>query len=465
MDFIDWCDHVLDKLIELAAASVNVRITGADWETDLTAVLFGEEAPGKLEFRGSMAHLGTRDALRQLTNQGLIEENGRYYKPTSLGEEFAADRTALWQAFYDTSFKPDQEQVLRIVNRLSSHGAEDHAWVEWVEHDALLAELGWEDGFGLLLAVSQELERQGVVRAKRTLGAFSLEATYPGLVWEHRRGVALASRDGAYSTVPFPRSEPVQPLLIRPRFRRRAEGKAEKLGFVLMPFESDFNDVLSEAIRPAIEENGLDCQRADDIQNNEEIMEDIWEAIWKCRIVVADLTDQNPNVFYEVGIADTVGKEVVLIAQAGRLSHPPFDVAARRVLFYDNDHVGRAKLRGGLATVIKAVLAKAPATDPPPALHRLTGPSRSDQESPPAATSNEVQQTIARMSDESKKLFVSHAAQFLDGRISGNVAYRKNLEECRRLGLFEVRTEDAAALSGEFPTSPLTSDEEQSYST
>ena len=125
-----------------------------------------------------------------------------------------------------------------------------------------------------------------------------------------------------------------------------------------MPFESDFRDVYGESIRVAVESNGLACQRADDIQNNDEIMEDVWEGIWKCRIVVADLTDDNPNVFYEVGIADTLGKEVVLIAQQGRLGRPPFDVSARRIIFYDNDVRGRRKLRSELTKMIAAVLKK-----------------------------------------------------------------------------------------------------------
>jgi hypothetical protein len=162
----------------------------------------------------------------------------------------------------------------------------------------------------------------------------------------------------ATTSVPFPRAESVQPLVVRPRFHRRPAEAAATLGFVLMPFQSDFNDVLSESIRPAVEGNGLVCQRADDIENNDEIMEDVWEGIWKCRIVVADLTDDNPNVFYEVGIADTVGKEVVLIAQNGRLGRPPFDVSARRIVFYDNDVSGRKKLRKDLVSMIAAVLEK-----------------------------------------------------------------------------------------------------------
>jgi hypothetical protein len=159
-------------------------------------------------------------------------------------------------------------------------------------------------------------------------------------------------------TVPFPRTEPAKPVLLLPRFHRRPAAANPRLGFVLMPLASDFNDVYEESIRVAVEANDLDCQRADEIQGNDEIMEDVWEAIWKCRITVADLTDDNANVFYEVGIADTLGKEVVLIAQHGRVGRPPFDVSARRIVFYDNDNAGRTKLLGELKAMIETVLQK-----------------------------------------------------------------------------------------------------------
>jgi hypothetical protein len=129
---------------------------------------------------------------------GLVEErHHRFYKPTSAGEQVAGDKTALWQVFCDVSLKPDQEQILRAVNRLSPKSADDHAWVEWVERDVLLQELGWsdEDSVDLLWAVSKELEEHQFVRSSRRMGmAINLEATYRGLVWEHRRGITLESK-------------------------------------------------------------------------------------------------------------------------------------------------------------------------------------------------------------------------------------------------------------------------------
>jgi nucleoside 2-deoxyribosyltransferase len=44
-------------------------------------------------------------------------------------------------------------------------------------------------------------------------------------------------------------------------------------------------------------------------------MQDVWNHINKARIIIADLTTRNPNVFYEVGIAHALGKDVILLTQ------------------------------------------------------------------------------------------------------------------------------------------------------
>lgn len=198
MDFIEWCDHILDRLIEITAASLDARNLGVNAEYQLPAALFGEEVRSKPEFHGSKARLGMYDALEQLVDSGLVDEpNSRSYKPTSLGEQLAIDKTPLWQVFCELSLKPDQERVLLAVNRLSPQTAEDHARVEWADRDDLLSELGWSDENSVdqLWAVSGELEEHHFVRALRRMGAaIDLRATYRGLVWEHRRGITLESR-------------------------------------------------------------------------------------------------------------------------------------------------------------------------------------------------------------------------------------------------------------------------------
>jgi hypothetical protein len=57
---------------------------------------------------------------------------------------------------------------------------------------------------------------------------------------------------------------------------------------------------------------------------------------------VADLTSKNPNVFYELGMAHAMGKEVVLLAQS--LDDVPFDLRPVRTIIYDNDLAGYDEL-------------------------------------------------------------------------------------------------------------------------
>ena len=72
--------------------------------------------------------------------------------------------------------------------------------------------------------------------------------------------------------------------------------------------------------------------KADDIYSNKPIIEDVWGYLNQARLVIADLTYSNPNVFYELGIAHTLGKEVIMIAQY--ITRVPFDVEHVRYINY-----------------------------------------------------------------------------------------------------------------------------------
>jgi len=74
--------------------------------------------------------------------------------------------------------------------------------------------------------------------------------------------------------------------------------------FVVMPFGvQDLEDLYSEFILPVLADCRLDCARGDDIFGLNVVMDDVKAAIAKADLVIADLSGQNPNVFYEVGIA------------------------------------------------------------------------------------------------------------------------------------------------------------------
>ncbi len=128
--------------------------------------------------------------------------------------------------------------------------------------------------------------------------------------------------------------------------------------FVAMPFSSsELNDIYEYFVKPSLESGcDLHCERGDDVFGSNVIMEDIRYAIASCRVVIADLTGRNPNVFYEVGIAHTLDKEVLLLSQS--MEDVPFDLRHRRVLVYENTPRGCKLLEKRVVENINAMLSK-----------------------------------------------------------------------------------------------------------
>jgi hypothetical protein len=107
----------------------------------------------------------------------------------------------------------------------------------------------------------------------------------------------------------------------------------------MMPFAADFASVyisLQEAVAAA----GMRCFRADDIWVN---AHDVINLLWRSRVVIADLSGKNPNVFYETGIAHSLGRDVIQITQS--MDDVPFDLRAIRTLTYLNNGEGRDGLK------------------------------------------------------------------------------------------------------------------------
>lgn len=110
---------------------------------------------------------------------------------------------------------------------------------------------------------------------------------------------------------------------------------------VMMPFSGAFTAV-NEAIKTACADLDLECLRADDIWEHSTVIQDVYSLIYRSKIVVCDFSGKNPNVFYEAGIAHSLGREVIPIVQ-----HPddiPFDLKHHRYIPYLNNVEGLQKL-------------------------------------------------------------------------------------------------------------------------
>src|SRR4051812_16600522 len=104
--------------------------------------------------------------------------------------------------------------------------------------------------------------------------------------------------------------------------------------FILMPFSEEF-DMIYGQIKKSLHDNGYVCNRADEILGSKPIMNKILNEILRANYIIADLTSQNPNVFYELGIAHTFkdAQNIILITQ--RVSDIPFDIRHINNIIYE----------------------------------------------------------------------------------------------------------------------------------
>lgn len=144
---------------------------------------------------------------------------------------------------------------------------------------------------------------------------------------------------------------------INPIFNGREFIINKDLIFMLSPFAEPFDTIFIDHIKPTVEKiKNFNCLRADNIYDNKPIIEDIWKHINEASIIIAELTGRNPNVFYEVGIAHTIGKEVILLTQD--INDIPFDLRHLRCIVYEYTPKGISSLEANLTNTINNINAR-----------------------------------------------------------------------------------------------------------
>jgi len=131
----------------------------------------------------------------------------------------------------------------------------------------------------------------------------------------------------------------------------------EKLCFVLMPFGPPFDSYYHKIIKPAASQAGLAALRSDEIRSTNAIVNDIWQHLWRARLIVADVSNRNPNVNYELGLCDALGIPTIIIT--GKIEDVPFDYKHKRCILYHREEAGcDEKLRDDLVSTMQVVLAE-----------------------------------------------------------------------------------------------------------
>lgn len=122
--------------------------------------------------------------------------------------------------------------------------------------------------------------------------------------------------------------------------------------FVITPFGEDYIAFYDELKRTY--ENEFEFTNGGDLDNQQNILQDIVEGIYKADVVIADLTGLNPNVFYELGLAHALNKKVIIITQD--LDELPFDIRSYRANEYSLQFNKLPKIKEELTKLLNGAI-------------------------------------------------------------------------------------------------------------
>lgn len=138
------------------------------------------------------------------------------------------------------------------------------------------------------------------------------------------------------------------------KVRNFSVAKELPLCFAIMQFTKEFGDLYEEVIRPQCEQFGYRVVRADEFYTSGQILDDIRQSIESASLIIADVTPDNANVYYELGYAHGIGKQTILMCDRGR-QKLPFDISGFRTVFYDNTIGGKRSVETRLRQFLAAI--------------------------------------------------------------------------------------------------------------
>jgi hypothetical protein len=125
--------------------------------------------------------------------------------------------------------------------------------------------------------------------------------------------------------------------------------------FVVMKFSEPYDSLYREVIRPVADQSGFQVLRADDVFKPGIILQDIVRGIIESDVIIAEITPDNGNVFYELGYAHALLKPTILLAT--RNTQLPFDISGYRCIFYDDTIRGKREVEIDLERHLRNILA------------------------------------------------------------------------------------------------------------
>jgi hypothetical protein len=139
---------------------------------------------------------------------------------------------------------------------------------------------------------------------------------------------------------------------------RNFEVKTKKpMAFVVMQLHPpEYEDLFHKVIVPVCEKMGFEAFRATQTFEPGLVIADIQRRIRQSRVIIAEISPVNANVYYEIGFADAIEKPVILVADAAKVELLPFDIRGFRTIFYENTIGGKERVEETLTEYLKNIM-------------------------------------------------------------------------------------------------------------
>lgn len=144
------------------------------------------------------------------------------------------------------------------------------------------------------------------------------------------------------NTVEAPKTNQKKCFIITPLGEEKSETRRKADG------------VIDAVICPVLESLNIDVVKPHGISTPGSIPQQVIQNILNCELVIANLTELNPNVMYELAVRHAIGTPVICIAESG--TRLPFDISSERTIFYNNDMYGVNDLKDDLKKMVESAL-------------------------------------------------------------------------------------------------------------
>lgn len=121
--------------------------------------------------------------------------------------------------------------------------------------------------------------------------------------------------------------------------------------FVLTPFNNDY-DKDYQWVKSAFSKHKYTCSRGDDVKAQSNLLPNIIREMLSSQFVVANISGRNPNVFYELGIAHALGKDVILVARSEQ--DITFDLSSTQVVIYKKQEELESSITEWLVSILES---------------------------------------------------------------------------------------------------------------